>query len=277
MEKDRSEFMDWEVDRIRTFPKAEIRSLLLAGNWDFEGGDHPTHRHFVRIVAWYRPKMPNSEQMAPPSPSTTEVGDEELKLVACEKCDALFNYPKIDIGEAAYCYHCGFAIFARRKNAVQRSAAWAISAAALFAVANFFPFISLNVGGQVSEIVLAGSVGALAKEEYLGLATAVATFILAAPAIFIAGSLMVLIPLLAGRRLPGARSVARLIYGFSMWDMTEVFLLGVLVSLLKLFSLATVTIGISFYAFAVMVVCMTASLTCIGRHELWELLERARK
>ena len=235
------------------------------------------HRHLVPIVAWYRPEMSKSEQMAEPSSPSSEVGGDKPRLLACEKCDALFNYPEIDVGEAAYCYHCGFAIFARRKNAVQRSAAWAVSAATLFAVANFFPFISLKVGGQDNAIVLAGSVHALAEQEYLGLATAVATFILAAPAIFIAGSLMVLLPLLAGRRLPGARSLARLIYGFSVWDMTEVFLLGVLVSLLKLFSLATVTIGISFYAFAIMVVCMTASLTCIGRHELWELLEKAKK
>ena len=124
-------------------------------------------------------------------------------------------------------------------------------------------------------IVLAESVQALADRENIGLATAVALFILAAPALLVSGMLYVLCPLLTGRNLPGASMVARWIYGFSLWDMTEVFLLGVLVSLLKLFEIASVTLGISFYAFAVMIVCITASLSCIGKHELWELVEEA--
>ncbi len=216
---------------------------------------------------------PSKDPIATPGPAR----EIPARFLACEKCDALFNYPEIEVGESAYCYHCGFVIFSRRPNAVQRSAAWAVSAASLFVVANFFPFITLDVAGQSNGIVLAGSVHVLADQANLGLATAVATFILVVPAFLIAGMLFVLCPLLGGRRFPGSYWIARLIYGFSVWDFTEVFLLGVLVSLLKLFSLASVSIGVSFYAFALMVVCVTASLTCIGRHELWEYLERASK
>ena len=207
-------------------------------------------------------------------PPGTVVG-EGKSYIACEKCDALFQYPEVEEGESAVCYYCGFALFTKRPNSLQRSAAWAVSAALLFVVANFFPFMTLSVGGQQQGMVLFQSVEALAERDYTGLATAVAIFILAAPTILLAGMLYVLVPLLGGRRLPGVTKVARWVYGISVWNMSEVFLLGVLVSLLKLIPLASITLGISFWAFTLMIMCITASNTCIGKHELWELIEEA--
>ena len=58
--------------------------------------------------------------------------------------------------------------------------------------------------------------------------------------------------------------------------MIEVFLLGVLVSLLKLGDIATVRLGISFWAFAALILCVVASLWAINRHQLWNELEEAR-
>ena len=226
-------------------------------------------------MAWYSKEMPEADSQPHPAPASLEVR-EGRSYIACEKCDALFHYPDVKEGESAVCYYCGFALFTKRPNSLQRSAAWAISAALLFVVANFFPFMTLGVGGQQSGMVLFQSVEALADRDYAGLATAVAIFILAAPTILLAGMLYVLIPLLNHRRLPGASKVARWVYGVSTWNMSEVFLLGVLVSLLKLIPLASITLGISFWAYVLMILCITASNTCIGKHELWESIERAR-
>ena len=51
--------------------------------------------------------------------------------------------------------------------------------------------------------------------------------------------------------------------------MVEVFLLGVLVSLLKLGSLATLTLGTSFWAFVGVIVCLTAALATLDQREFW--------
>ena len=55
--------------------------------------------------------------------------------------------------------------------------------------------------------------------------------------------------------------------------MIEVFLLGALVSLLKLGKLATLTLGTSFWAFIALIVCLTAALASIHPRELWARLE----
>lgn len=196
--------------------------------------------------------------------------------LACHDCDALFTVGPLGKGDRAICPRCGCLLLMLRPRTLQRSTAWALGAASLFLVANAFPFLTLEASGQHSEIVLARSVGALHEHGSPALAVAVAVFILAAPAFIIAGNLYVLIPLLLGARmLPGVRWVARGIGAVSRWNMTEVFLLGVLVSLLKLAEMASVTLGVAFWAFSAMIVCLTASLASIDRRRLWDGIESA--
>jgi paraquat-inducible protein A len=78
-----------------------------------------------------------------------------------------------------------------------------------------------------------------------------------------------------GRLAPGARVVAKWMYLSEPWNMVEVFLLGVLVSLLKLAKVADVQFGIGFWAFAGVMLCTAAAVSGIDREELWDRMEVA--
>ena len=197
-------------------------------------------------------------------------------LLACHDCDTLYRTRTLRPRESVVCPHCAASLYTHRPNAVHRAAALAVSAGTFFFIANIFPFIELKAGGQVSRIVLAQSVSALEAHGSPGLAAAVAVFILGAPSLMIGGMLYLLLPLLGGRRLPGAIRVCRWVYGTDTWNMIEVFLLGVLVSLLKLGDIASVALGVSFWAFAGLIVCLAASVSAIDRRDLWDRLEAAR-
>jgi paraquat-inducible protein A len=58
--------------------------------------------------------------------------------------------------------------------------------------------------------------------------------------------------------------------------MIEVFLLGVLVSLLKLGKVAELHFGFGFWAFAALMICMAAAVASIDKRELWDRLEVAQ-
>lgn len=58
--------------------------------------------------------------------------------------------------------------------------------------------------------------------------------------------------------------------------MIEVFLLGVLVSLLKLGKVADVQFGMGFWAFGLLMIAMAAAIAGIDRDELWDRLEVAK-
>ncbi len=214
--------------------------------------------------------------MFPPASSASKSPARDRALIACHDCDALFQTPEPEVGESVVCPHCAAKLFSHRPNAVHRAAALAVSAATFFVVANIFPFIELEAGGQVSRIVLSQSVSALQSHGSPWLAAAVGIFILGAPLLMITGMLYLLLPLVHGRRFPGAIRVCRWVYGTDTWNMIEVFLLGVLVSLLKLGDIATVTLGVSFWAFAGLIVCLAGSVSAIDRYELWNRLEASR-
>jgi len=195
------------------------------------------------------------------------------ELIACPDCDALFRAPVLKHAQRIDCPHCHCRISEKKNGSLQRSAAFASAAAVLFVVAHFFPFLSIEAGSRGNQTDLFSSVGALYSYGSPGLACMVAIFIVAAPAAAIVGILYVLLPLLFGRKVTGARTVCRLVFDTLPWNMIEVFMLGILVSLLKLSKLATVHLGISFWAFAVLILCVTASFSTIDRLDLWRRLE----
>ena len=171
------------------------------------------------------------------------------RYIGCRDCDALYIAPALQEGERIICPRCGAHLLSVRRNSVQRATAFALAAAVFFVAANAFPFLTLQADYRESDMVLAQSVSGLESAGYPPLASAVAIFTLVAPALVIGGLLYLLLPLLSGRRLPGAALLCRAVHDARHWNMVEVYLLGVLVSLLKLGSLAKLTLGTSFWAF----------------------------
>lgn len=199
-----------------------------------------------------------------------------IRQLVCPDCDALLEVAPLGEGEKAICPRCVASLMSHEPNSIHRTAALALSAGLLFLVSNCFPFMSLRAGFRESEMLLWQSASGLEEQGYLYLAFAVSIFILAAPLLLIGGLLYLLLPLLWERRLPGAIPLCRWVLAARRWNMIEVFLLGALVSLLKLGKLAELTLGTSFWSFVGLIICLTAALASIHPRELWARLELAK-
>ncbi len=194
-------------------------------------------------------------------------------LHACHQCDALHTVPALAEGERALCSRCGAKLTEHRVRGLQRGAGFAIGAAVLFAIANLFPFVVVEVAGRRNSVDLVGSVGALYETGSPWLGAAVAIFIIGAPGLIVAGLLYLYLPLLRGRVLAGSKLACRWVYGSGHWSMVEVFLLGTLISLIKLAGMATIQLGVAFWAFAALMVCLIAGAAAVDRLRLWELID----
>lgn len=184
--------------------------------------------------------------------------------------------PRVELGEKVICPRCVALLLSYSHNALHRTAAFAFASALLLAVSNCFPFMTLEAGFRRSEMLLWQSASGLQEQGYPYLAAAVSFFIIFAPGLLILGLLYLIVPLLWNRRLPGAMLLCRCVLAARRWNMIEVFLVGALVSLLKLGKLATLTLGTSFWAFVALILCLTAALASIHPRELWERLELAQ-
>ncbi|MEO0016856.1 MAG: hypothetical protein RLZZ522_139 [Verrucomicrobiota bacterium] len=197
--------------------------------------------------------------------------------VACHFCDTLHDAPAVPEGTAARCQRCGVVLYQNRPASLVRTSAFSLTALLLMGLVHTFPFLTMKSNGLQTELSLVRAAGELIREGSVAIGWGVALFTTVAPVAMACGMLYVCGPLLVGRAAPGAYHVARWLGRTEPWNMIEVFLLGVLVSLMKLAKMADLVFGVGFWAFAALMVCMAAAVAGIDRNELWDRLEVAEE
>jgi paraquat-inducible protein A len=70
--------------------------------------------------------------------------------------------------------------------------------------------------------------------------------------------------------------VLRYLQAIRPWCMVEVFMLGILVSVVKLAKMATLVPGVALYTFMALIFVIAASLASLDPHLIWEEWERKR-
>jgi paraquat-inducible protein A len=193
-------------------------------------------------------------------------------LTACHECDLLQRKPILPSGGIACCRRCKAVLFRRTPNSLDRALAYTLGAAILFIIANMFPIVGLEVQGNANATSLYGAVESIWKNDMEGVASLVFATTILIPAVEISLMLYVLVPLKFGR-LPGEMSaILRILQSVRPWSMTQVFILGVLVALVKLAHLAHVVPGVALWAFGGLILSLTAAVATFNTHELWNLV-----
>ncbi len=194
--------------------------------------------------------------------------------IACLECDLLLPLPLLAEGERAACPRCGHHLAAHPRDGLARSLAFAASGAIFLVIACTFPFLTLEVSGIGNTMTLPQSALELYHNGRVVVAMLVAAFILVVPGVLLGAVLALLVALRRGRPAAWLTAAGRVVFGLSPWSMVEVFVIGVIVSLVKLASMATVVLGISFWAYAAFSLCLTAALSSLDRTYVWDAIER---
>lgn len=181
--------------------------------------------------------------------------------------------PKLKPRENAYCPRCDFLLAANRPDADVRLLAYSLAALICLTLANLFPFITLSANGLEQTVTLMGSIGILFSASHKLLAGIVFASIVAAPAILLCGIAYVAMSIRLQQELPGARTFLRWALSIAPWNMAEIFLIGILVSLIKIISMADIALGLSFWAYALFTICMVLVTINFDRREVWHMLD----
>lgn len=189
--------------------------------------------------------------------------------IVCHECDLLNDVPALYVGQKAYCPRCGYLLTANRPHAHSTIFAFSVTALVFLTLANSFPFLGFSTRGQEQTVTLIQSVAVLVTKSFPELAFVVFALIIAVPAVLLLGIVYVSTAIMLGRRLPGIRTTLRWVLMLVPWSMAEIFLIGILVSFVKIVSLADVALGLSFWSYALFTVCMTAVVMHIDKREFW--------
>ncbi|TSA11394.1 MAG: paraquat-inducible protein A [Betaproteobacteria bacterium] len=198
-------------------------------------------------------------------------------LVACLECDLLHRQARLPAGGEARCTRCGAHLFrSARPDANELALALALAASILFVAANLFPLLGLEVRGTRSSTTLLDAVRSLWDDEARAVAVLVFVTTMLVPAAELFGLIWVLTALRRGARAWGAVPMLHFIESVKPWGMVEVFVLGVLVSLVKLATIATVEPGVALYSFGALMALIAAAAAAFDAEAAWARLEAIR-
>jgi paraquat-inducible protein A len=194
-------------------------------------------------------------------------------LIACHECDLIHRVSSLPDGAVARCVRCGAVLYRQKRNPLDRTLALTIAGLILFVLANVYPVLSLKLRGQVQETTLITGIKELCFQDMWGLALLVCLTGVLAPLFQLAGMLYVLLPLRLNRTSYKLPLVFRSIQRLQPWGMLEVFMLGILVSIVKLAKMATIVPGVALYSFFALIFVLAASAASVDPHLIWERWE----
>ncbi len=191
-------------------------------------------------------------------------------LIACHECDLLQTEPQLAPGETARCVRCNAFLARNPPDSIDRTLALTLCAAILYVLTNVFPLVGLEMQGRRVEVTLFEAVQVLWRDGMGPVAALVFVTALLFPVLELLMILLVLVPLRLGRVSPKLAAFFRLVRSVQPWGMTEVFLLGMLVSLVKLSHLAHVILGTAFWAMAGLILALTLAGRAFDTRLLWQ-------
>ncbi len=195
--------------------------------------------------------------------------------IACNDCDMLHHRVPLAPGTKARCVRCGATLYHQATDVIERTLACALASLLLFVVANLYPFMEFEVAGRAQVSRMFTGVQTLWAQGYPSLGLLVGFTSIAAPLAMIVMLIYLTGALRFGWHPPFMKRVLQLIEHIQPWSMMEVYLLGVIVSAVKLMDLADIVLGPAAFAFMGLIVTLTAAIAVFDAGVVWDRLEPA--
>jgi paraquat-inducible protein A len=195
-------------------------------------------------------------------------------LIACHDCDLLQREIPLNPGCTASCIRCGAVLYRNATDSIDRTLAYTLAAAVVFLIANWFPIFSIEVQGSVKGINLMGAVTSLWAQNMRAVALVVLVTTILVPALEMASMACLLVPLRFLLLPPTYTLMLRMMRLAQPWGMIEVFMLGVLVSLVKLTSTFKVIPGIALWSFGALTFLLAAAAASFSSRDVWARVDQ---
>lgn len=202
------------------------------------------------------------------------MANHSAQLIACHDCDLLQQEIPLNSGCAASCSRCGAILYRNATDSINRTLAYTLAASVLFVIANIFPIFAIEVQGGGREINLSGAVRYLWEQQMKSVSLLVVLTTILIPALELVTMSYLLLSLKLRSVPVGHRILLRMISIVGPWSMVDVFMLGVLVSLVKLTNSFKVIPGVALWSFGALTFLYAATSASFSARDVWARLDR---
>ena len=191
--------------------------------------------------------------------------------ILCHRCHTLHKEVPLQDGQKAYCKTCHALLYTQDDHLVEHGLALSITALIFFVVASMFPLVKIEILGHMQYLTLPKTFMVLFENGFYIVGVFCLFLIFIFP-VMVVGLYMVIFLLLQWRRFEGLLSyLLVLLAHIRPWSMTEIFLVSIFVSLVKLIGYAQIHMGLSFGALVIFVVLDLYLGYKIKMRTLWRL------
>ena len=199
-------------------------------------------------------------------------------LSACPECDLLLRLSGEEApGVVEKCPRCGAVVHDTKKDSLQYILALSLSGLVLFPPAMLLPIMKLSVLNLGDSANILQGVSALFRSGFylvaliVLLTSAVIPFVKVA--LLFCLSVCIRFKWFGNFLSPGFRAYLFM----DEWGMLEIYMLGILVSIIKLGDIADISYGIGLYCFVGVLALTLFSSAALSEHQYWDLIEKVNK
>lgn len=190
-------------------------------------------------------------------------------VVICHECDLICSDTTLCDGAAAYCPRCKAKLFTHSRAKLDQALALAIAGAILFLIMNAFPLMAINLQQTTHQTNMFESALAMWDKDMHVLAMLVILTTIIAPALHIGLEILVLCLIKFGDASRALAMPTLLLRKLRPWNMVEVFMLGLLVSLVKLRDIADIIVGPAFWSCACLIFITAILGSMLTPRNIW--------
>ncbi|MDB6082472.1 MAG: paraquat-inducible protein [Gammaproteobacteria bacterium] len=197
-------------------------------------------------------------------------------MIVCHACDLVHRIDALTAVARVRCVRCQAELYRTNRAGVDVPIALAVSALVLLLLSNAYPLVALQLNGTYRTTTLIGAALGLYRQGYAPLAVLVVLTTLLIPLFQIVSLLYVLLPLRANRHARRQNELFRTLTQLRPWAMSEVFMLGAVVALVRLSALAQVIPGIALFSYGALMLTLAGLTSVTPAEQFWRWAERSR-
>jgi paraquat-inducible protein A len=198
-------------------------------------------------------------------------------VIVCHACDLAHRRDTVLPAVRVRCVRCGAELYRTNAASVDSALALAASAGILLVLSNLYPLVTFDLNGSSRDTTLLGATVGLYQQGYVPVAALVLLTSFLAPLFEISAVLYLLLPIRRRERALAQNPAFRLLMRLRPWVMSEVFMLGALVAMVKLAALSHVIPGISLYSYGALMLALSALTFIAPSEQFWHWAQGFRE
>lgn len=194
-------------------------------------------------------------------------------FIGCPDCDLLVRKKDPGKGFSLACPRCGAQLFKSKTNSMDRTLAFSLSGLFLFIPACFLPLLNFTVLGYSGRCTMIKAAIRMFSSGYWWMGFLVLFCSILAPALVLSILFMISLSVKYGKHRFAAIKALKIYHHLAEWAMLDVYMIGILVSLVKMKDYGEVISGLGLYSFIGLLAMVLLTMISFDGHHAWSVLE----